>query len=143
MAIKEVWTNDDFQDMGWHDCRLYAVKFPQEALELTLDIDYIFKWEKLKNDRFRFLVAPCNLTFQGVLSLKLDLKITAAIGVDILAINRSLHELTPNKRSIWHYAIETDRGLIEFETIGFVQKIRSQPIWSSSQNHPSRINNPN
>ena len=40
---KSVWTDHDFEDMGWHDCKLFAISFG-DNFQLLLDIDYIFKW---------------------------------------------------------------------------------------------------
>lgn len=142
MKVKEIWTDSDFEDMGWHDSRLYSVKFPDDELELKLDIDYIFKWEEVKGEKFKFWIAPCDLIFSEVLSLKLEIDFSYSTGIDILSIRREQKEQSPNGTSIWSYVIETDRGLISFETVGFKQKVRLQPILSESQNLTSRIESP-
>ncbi len=40
---KSIWTDLDFENMGWHDSRIHSVAFG-ENFELIFDIDYIFKW---------------------------------------------------------------------------------------------------
>ncbi|GAA0933692.1 hypothetical protein GCM10009554_19130 [Kribbella koreensis] len=47
---KATWTDADFSDMGWHDCRVHAVsigEYEDDALppaRLLLDLDYIVRW---------------------------------------------------------------------------------------------------
>ena len=49
---RAVWSDADFEQMGWHDATVWAVAFlatdPRETLdssgELALDIDYIVQW---------------------------------------------------------------------------------------------------
>ena len=45
---KKIWTEVDFQIMGWHDSPIYGLSFQSEpsthSSELILDIDYIFQW---------------------------------------------------------------------------------------------------
>ena len=51
---KAIWTTDDFEMMGWHDCRIHALAFTGEW-DLSFDIDYICKWvESKKKDKFYF-----------------------------------------------------------------------------------------
>ena len=45
---KLIWTQADYEQMSWHDCRLHAIAiyddFSPHMHELRLDIDYIFEW---------------------------------------------------------------------------------------------------
>jgi hypothetical protein len=36
---KWLWTESDFEMMGWHDSRVYAISFSPEQSEIILDID--------------------------------------------------------------------------------------------------------
>lgn len=36
---KWVWTENDFEQMGWHDATIYGVRLNQN---LEIDLDYIF-----------------------------------------------------------------------------------------------------
>ena len=41
---KPVWTQDDFEKMGWHDAKVWGMLANTEEYELLFDLDYIFKW---------------------------------------------------------------------------------------------------
>jgi hypothetical protein len=43
---KTLWTDADFERMDWHDNPVHAIAFGPASRELSLDIDYIFKWEQ-------------------------------------------------------------------------------------------------
>jgi hypothetical protein len=40
---KTIFTEADFDRMGWHDNRIYQLKYDTD---LELDIDYIVKWNE-------------------------------------------------------------------------------------------------
>ena len=133
MKVKKIWTDNDFDEMGWHDSRLYQLKFPDEDCNFILYIDYIFEWVKYK-DRYKFWVSPCEMVFKNVIDLNLNLLFENSIGIDIDLIKREEMGLTPNgKMTDWKYQIETDRGRIEFTSTGFEMNLISQPILSKSQ----------
>jgi hypothetical protein len=64
---KAVWTDADFEQMGWHDATLWSWKYSSKTKELKLDIDYIVRWiePKLPNGSYSFVVAPATLVFYG------------------------------------------------------------------------------
>src|SRR5687768_1107533 len=73
---KPVWTDADFDKMGWHDVHIHAIAFRPETFELWFDIDYIFAWvdpQKAKT-HYSFWVAPATLVFSNVHTLKFDLE---------------------------------------------------------------------
>ena len=128
MLVKEKWTNKDFSKMSWHDSRIYQIKFPDEKYNLTLYIDYIFKWERGEDGLFKFWVSPCELIFKNVFDLKLNILFEKAIGIDIEQIKREKIGLTPNaKMTDWKFLIETDRGNIELLATDFQMTVISQP----------------
>ncbi|MCP3660583.1 MAG: hypothetical protein GY830_09845 [Bacteroidetes bacterium] len=132
MTVKELWTNEDFDVMGWHDSIIYAIRFPDTKLEFILDIDYIFKWEK-KKDSFMFWVSPCHLVFEGVLNLRMNLNFADEVGIDISSIHRGNKTLLTRNLYNWEYHIETVHGDIKFESTGYKQHVLSQPTYSNSQ----------
>src|SRR5260221_10243754 len=71
---KWIWTEQDFEEMGWHDCHIYAVAFLPETFEFVLDLDYICKWVNPKPpaENFSFWVSPATLVFENVHDLELD-----------------------------------------------------------------------
>jgi hypothetical protein len=135
MNVKEIWTEEDFEEMGWHDSRIHAIFFPNEDLELSLDIDYLFKWIlDDKSNLYSFWVSPCILLFFNVLNLKISIDFQNIIGLDILDINRQNPRLSPNgKTTLWDFEIITDKGYIKFESSGYRQVVKKQPILSQSQ----------
>lgn len=74
---KATWTDDDFDTMGWHDCRVHALSITDcldDALpphRLFLDLDYIVRWVEPERRRghFTFWVAPSTLVFDGAWSI--------------------------------------------------------------------------
>ena len=121
--------------MGWHDNYLYSISFPDENQKLIFDIDYIFKWVLDETSNlYSFWVSPSTLTFINVLNLKIDLNFQNSVGLDILDIDRSNPRLSLNgKITLWDYSILTDKGSISFESSGYIQNIRKQPVLSNSQ----------
>ncbi|MGD1842159.1 MAG: hypothetical protein ACFB0B_14875 [Thermonemataceae bacterium] len=132
--IKEKWTHEDFDTMGWHDSSLYAIHFPSDPLFLTLDIDYIFRWEKRSPNQFQFWVAPCLLSFSEVLYLKLTFDFGNVVGAEIDTITREPLGYAPNGiTKLWKYTIQTSSGLLNFESTGFVQTLQQPPVLSNTQ----------
>ena len=76
---KAIWTETDFENMGWHDANIYALSFEKEESswtgDLLLDIDYIFKWvhSNPPGGSFKFWVAPCTLIFKDAFKLAINL----------------------------------------------------------------------
>lgn len=139
MEVKKLWTDLDFEEMGWHDSRLYQIKFPNEKCALVLYLDYIFRWEKIE-ESYKYWVSPCEITFKNVINLKLNLTFDDSVGVDINSINREFKGLTPNqKHKQWIYRIQTDKGEISFMTTGFEMNLINNPVLSDSQDLGSEL----
>lgn len=120
--------------MGWHDCRIYRVEFPivENNLALRFDIDYLFEWVLDEGTGFyKFWRSPCELTFMGVLELKIDLDFQEHVGIDVQEISRSKVENAT--ASYWKYMISTDHGEISFVCDGIEQLVLEQPVFSDSQ----------
>ena len=126
---KSIWTEIDFEQMGWHDCRIYKIRLTED---LEFDIDYILKWNKpdLEGLSFTFWVAPATLVFKKPTNLTFDLDTTFASAVEIENIER---ELTSNG-SIW--TIITHQGDLEFRSEGYEQFIRQEPSYQLRQTIP-------
>lgn len=135
MNEKELWTEADFEEMGWHDSQIYSIHPPGSDLVLKLDIDYIFRWElNQETNRFAFWVSPCSLCFENVVVLKVDLLFDKVVGIYIDEIVRSNPELSASgELTFWQYIIRTDRGDITFESSGYRQIVHQQPVFSESQ----------
>lgn len=129
---KELWTHLDFEQMGFHDNRVYSLNFPGDDLLMRMDIDYIFEW--IMNDNrssYSFRVAPCTIGFEGVLDLKLDLDFSNTTGLEILSLDQEEEHINGSNRYL--YTIETDKGSIRFTALGYTMRLRQQPSLISSQ----------
>ncbi len=133
MTVKEIWTDLDFEEMGWHDSEVYAFWPLREDLVFALDIDYIFQWVH-HPQRFSFWVAPCTLRFEGVLHLRMNLDFDNRVGLYILDISRTNpRPLHTRNGTAWDYRIETDAGDITFEASSYQQFVRKQPVHGYGQ----------
>lgn len=122
---KSIWTTDDFEMMGWHDCLIHALNFTGDN-KLSFDIDYICKWVKPeKEDLFYFWIAPATLEFHDV--SKVMAKIDFPVALEILDLEK------PSKTKN-HWTVEFIEGEMQFESTGFTQYIRSTPVCKRSQN---------
>ncbi|HWZ22054.1 MAG TPA: hypothetical protein VNW06_05340, partial [Cytophagaceae bacterium] len=58
---KKIFTEEDFDIMGWHDSLIHGISFG-DNFQFLFDIDYIFKWV-LEDKHYMFWVSPCTLVF--------------------------------------------------------------------------------
>jgi hypothetical protein len=119
---KQIWTDDDFEQMGWHDCNIYRMQLEKD---LVFDIDYILKWNKPDLDGlpFTFWIAPVTLVFKAVQHLSFELDYGFSQHFEINDIDRDGNNWT----------IATQQGDIRFASEGFEQYMRQQPFFSFGQ----------
>ena len=41
---KLIWSENDFQNMGWHDASLWSMLADPNNYQYLFDLDYIFEW---------------------------------------------------------------------------------------------------
>jgi hypothetical protein len=134
VTIKNVWTDADFAEMGWHDAALYSMAYPHADCAISFDIDYIFEWHWSSNEVQGWDVAPCTLSFENVGDLRVSLDWKTQGDTWIQNITRRNRRLSPNGKFVcWDYEIELDIGSISFHATGFRQTVRSEPIFSKFQ----------
>ncbi len=135
---KWIWSETDFEIMGWHDSRIHALAFYPEDFEFALDIDYIFEWveSEEKNGCFKFWVSPATLVFENVYDLLFDIE--ANTGLEIADINRK-DPLKPKnaehiKREIEYlYEIECQEGTISLKSVGYKMFVKNLPVLQNEQ----------
>ena len=135
---KTIWTEKDFDLMGWHDSNVYGISFSdQEEVNqsfMCFDIDYIFQWVNPKEgeSHFSFWVSPCTLMFENVIDLQMEIEsgLISPIGLEIADIIKIENE-TDNEDLKWRIDFQT--GFMEFKSSGFKQIVRKEPIFTSSQ----------
>ncbi|MBU0568354.1 hypothetical protein KKC52_09970 [bacterium] len=135
---KWIWTNEDFDQMGWHDSNIYSFAFYPEQLEFALDIDYIFKWVHPKSGGkyFKFWISPVTMVFENIYDLVMD--IDTISGLEIDDINRDNPQKPRNaqyigKQTEWSWNIECHQGLISLKPVGFKMFVNSAPVLSKNQ----------
>lgn len=127
---KTLWTETDFEIMSWHDCPIHAISFHKDYV-LSFDIDYIFKWILIKNERnFKFWISPCTLVFENVYDIVLESEDATLIIDNILRENpqRPKNAEYIDKDLEYDWIIETTVGEISFKSVSFKQYVRQAPI---------------
>jgi hypothetical protein len=134
---KLIWDENDFEQMGWHDSKVYAIAFEGEKFELALDIDYILKWlnPSDKESNYKFWVAPATLVFSNVYNLNI---IQQSLGLEIQDVYREnpvkpKNEIHIEGKTEYDWTIETTSGKITFKAAGYKQYFRKPPALLDSQ----------
>ena len=126
---KSVWTDDDLENMGWHDCKLFGISFG-DNFQMLLDIDYIFKLVKT-GKTFKFWVSPCTLVFENVYDLEFQMDgISNGIEIDDITRDNSQNPRNADfiKRDTeFDWTIEAQQGSICFKSVGLKQYVRKVP----------------
>ncbi len=138
---KAIWTDSDFEKMGWHDSNVYAISFlnstDPDKNEFCLDLDYIFEWinPEPPEKTFSFWVSPCTLIFHNVFDLKINIESGLLANLELEIADIFCEESVPeDKPHIKIWKIELQSGDIQFQATGFKQIVRKKPIYKSTQN---------
>jgi len=126
---KRIWTDIDFDDMGWHDNHIYKIRM---AEDLEMDIDYILQWNKpdIEGLPFTFWIAPATLIFKRVKDLIFDFNTGLNDPFEIEEIERTEIE----NKSKW--TIICRQADIQFTCDGYEQFIRQEPFFEFEQTIP-------
>lgn len=129
--MKLMWTENDFEQMGWHDNRLYAVAFGIRENEIIFDIDYILKWIDPKGNEtnFNFIVVPATLVFRNAYDLNMNF---SSVTITIENIYRDNPNKPKNASYIieqieYDWTMETTSGEMTFKSVGYKQYARQSP----------------
>lgn len=124
---KKIFTDADYDQMGWHDCTIYKVRL---ADDLEMDIDYIVEWVEPEADGFpfSFWVAPATLVFKKVSNVTFEFD--AIFLSEFVEIEEIDMERTPEGIS---WTITTRQGEMQFMAEGFEQYIRQEPFFRLAQ----------
>ena len=140
MAVepKALWTDADFDQMGWHDSRVHAISFDPDSPEVpgsvALDLDYIFEWVHPldRGGPFSFWVAPATLVFPGASDLTLTATLDGYMTLEIDAITRRLAEGRRGGPGGFRWSIQ---GSFELEVTAsrYQQYVRAAPRHAERQ----------
>ena len=135
LIFKEKWTEKDFDQMGWHDCRIYSIQFNPEKFEFILDIDYILEWVSDK-EQFKFLVTPATLIFINVWDIHFDFDFSHPLTINSIDFANPVEPRNIdfiNYKQEWDWRIDLFSGDISFKSVGFIQTNRKKPALLTSQ----------
>jgi hypothetical protein len=123
---KRIWTDADYQQMGWHDNPVYKMHL---ATDLSLDIDCILQWNKppVQGLGFTFWIAPATLVFESVTNISFDFDTAFQSGIEIDGIKREYDGDTTT------WTIITQQGDMSFQSPGYTQFIRQDPFLKFGQ----------
>jgi len=128
---KWIWTEEDFEQMSWYDCRIYALALPENAYEVVLDIDYIFQWihPKESGEPYDLIISPATLVFENITDFKMDFGRLDFFLIDEIKRDNMSEPLNYDhvKKHQWLWEISCRRGDLEFNSIGYKQYIRQTP----------------
>jgi len=133
---KAVWTEHDFDQMGWHDASVYGLALLPGSLELLLDIDYILRWVDPvpPSPNYSFWVSPATLAFQGVQDVESEFSFLHIECLTIQGIKRADPKPTPTGGlTDWQWSIELHQGRLGFRAHGFRQFFRRPPLHTDGQ----------
>src|SRR5262245_9689225 len=109
---KWIWTDADFDQMGWHDVVIHSLAF--DAYTLSLDIDYMFRWVDPAPGEtyYRFWLSPATLVFDNVSDLRIDLEPYGA--PIIMGVTRSEPVTVADRATTWQWLLDCLDGKISF-----------------------------
>src|SRR5579862_3203437 len=117
-----VWTDDQFDQMSWHDNHVHAIRIVEGVHgsgDLVLDIDHIVEWLDGPDRSFRFRVLPAILTFHGVMFLRASLDYAApTMAFGPFSIHDIARRMEPRERyvaQLWTISINCPVGEFTFE----------------------------
>lgn len=133
---KDLWTEADFEVMGWHDATFHAVAIHAEDYRLFFDLDYIFQWNAPVPPApdFTFWIAPVTLVFEGVQDPSFNMSFIMIGTFQLQDLHRSDPKPTLDPRlTDWAWKLDLNEGEITFRAYGFRQFVRRAPIHTESQ----------
>src|SRR5687768_4950848 len=110
---KDIWSDADFDRMGWHDATIHAfTPFPDDW-ELAFDIDYIVKWvdPEPPSPYFSFWVAPATLVFRDVSDIEIAIALPSIERLTIDDLSRSDPRET-GASTDWQWTLRLHQGPI-------------------------------
>ena len=126
---KLVWTDQDFEIMGWHDASVWSMVADSESFEFLIDIDYIFNWVHPGPGEtyFKFWVSPTTMVFENASDVRIDIESEQGC-IEIMDFRRELIGPSPNgKFTQYKYKFECRQGEIELEATAFKMYVRRAP----------------
>ncbi|MED7951119.1 hypothetical protein PUR61_08240 [Streptomyces sp. BE20] len=128
---KSVWSDTDFEEMGWHDATIHGLHVQQtdDVLpRLLFDLDYIVRWVHPVRPAksFSFWVSPATLVFEEVWELEGELGFKdSSPELEIADVHQLVPDDSRKDLPLWH--IEGHAFDLKFRASGFRQYVRHAP----------------
>lgn len=132
---KPVWSEADFEVMGWHDSTIWGMLANSEEWEFLFDLDYIFKWVHPSEDEtyFKFWVAPVTMVFENSSDVKVNIESSQG-HIEIADLYMENPTKTPTGKLTNHtYRFECNEGAISLKATGFKMYVRKSPVLLEKQ----------
>ena len=132
---RSVWTEADFETMGWHDNAVHAFAFepaPPYPGRLLVDLDYIVEWVSPvpPETRFTFWMCPSTLVFDQAWDLSGDIDLLrSSFTLQLDALLRS----EPDARGIHEWTLAGQEFTLRLFAKGFTQYLRRPAVRSVEQ----------
>lgn len=137
-VMKTCYTETDFEQISFHDCYIYGIKWSLGNFAMHFDIDYIAAWEAVANGdvvaAYHFWVCPAELMFNDISDAVISLDWAAQAPLcQIDEIQRTDQRMTPNGIVQWHWeiALAEPNGSIDLWATGFQLWPEGQPVLST------------
>jgi hypothetical protein len=136
--VKECYTEEDIEQLGFHDCYVSGVRWNADEFEVKFNLGYIVEWVQPTriDQKYGFWICPAELCFVDVDDLHIDLNwVGQTIECCIQEFHRREKRMTPNGKTQWNWALEMSKpeGTIDLWATGFELKIKGSPVLSDTQ----------
>lgn len=133
--VSPILTTEDFNEMSWHDCPVYAFYIDYPEISFIMDMNYIVDWiyPDSPGRPFSHHISPATLVFHSARNLSLEVNSTTEpLLIDV--VSRTNPRPTPNNKYIeYEWVISGHNGGVNLRSIGFTQYLRSAPILKAMQ----------
>ena len=126
---KCIWSERDFEVMGWHDARIWSMVADSDNFEFLIDIDYIFNWVHPGPGEtyFKFWISPVTMVFENVFDVRIDIESQQGC-IEVAELNLEVIGPTSNaKFTEYRFKFECQEGVIEIKATGFQMYVRRAP----------------
>ncbi len=135
---KSQYTDEELDDLGFHDCYVWGMRWDAQTYSFSLDLDYIVEWVKPadRDGAFRFWTSKAELCFGNVDNLEISLSWDQCLlECQIQDIHRRESRNTPNGTTQWRWELElsSPEGEVSFWATDFQLRIVTSPVLSDGQ----------
>ncbi len=126
---KKSLSTKDFENILWHDCKIFGFAFDESRYKLYFDIDFIDEWiaPQKRGKRYKLKIAPATLIFNNVWDVNFDIDTNLSLDIDNITQKNPHVSKNKPKEIEYEWSIELLQGEITFKSIGFKLYFRDKP----------------